>query len=135
MVGLSVEREVRTRAGEACEYCRFPQALHVTPFQIDHIISRQNLGTDEVDNLALACNFCNLHKGPNVGGIDPESGQLVRLFNPRSDDWSEHFVANDNAEVLGVTAIGRVTVLLLAMNSPPRLRVRRVAIRTGLFKL
>jgi hypothetical protein len=36
----------------------------------------------------------NAHKGPNLSGLDPESGALVRLFNPRQDWWDEHFERN-----------------------------------------
>src|SRR5271165_4288477 len=41
--------------------------------------------SDDNDNLALACYHCNAHKGPNLSALDPESGALVRLFNPRLD--------------------------------------------------
>ncbi|CAA9408255.1 MAG: hypothetical protein AVDCRST_MAG64-2136 [uncultured Phycisphaerae bacterium] len=65
--------------------------------------------SETCDNLALACNMCNLHKGPNVGGIDTSTGQLVRLFNPRTDVWAEHFGRRD-AEIAGLTGVGRVSV-------------------------
>lgn len=133
MVKVSLEREVRRRAGGVCEYCRFPEAAHAYPFHIEHIVSRQNHGMTTLDNLALACNMCNLHKGPNVAGIDRATGQLVRLFSPRSDVWAEHF-KRGGAEVVGQTAIGRVTVHLLGMNEPARVVTRRAAIASKLLK-
>jgi hypothetical protein len=132
VVKPSLEREVRRRAGGACEYCRFPESAHAYPFHIEHVISRQNHGTTTLDNLALACNMCNLHKGPNVAGIDRTTGKLFRLFNPRADAWPEHFQRR-GAELRGLTPMGRVTVHMLGMNEPARLATRRAAIAAGLL--
>jgi len=67
----TLAREVWRRAGNACEYCRMPQAFYPAPFQIDHIIARQHGGVTGIGNLALACLHCNAHKGPNIAGLDP----------------------------------------------------------------
>ena len=75
------------------------------------------------ENLALACYHCNAHKGPNLSGLDPESGALVRLFNPRLDKWEEHFERN-GVLIVGRTAVGRATVGLLKMNAADRRRLR-----------
>jgi hypothetical protein len=115
---------VRSRAGERCEYCGLQQRQ--TPFalfHIDHIVARQHGGTDDPDNLALACHRCNHHKGPNLTGIDPESSEIVRLFNPRQEVWEEHFVLQ-GLLIAGVTPIGRTTVRVLAMNTPDRIQLR-----------
>lgn len=133
MVKASLQREVRRRARGVCEYCRFPESAHAYPFHIEHVVSRQNHGTTRLDNLALACNMCNLHKGPNVAGIDATTGQLVRLFNPRSDVWAEHF-KRGGSEIVALTAIGRVTVHMLGVNEPARVATRRAAIAAGLVK-
>ena len=115
-------RRVRERAAELCEYCQLPSALHPAPFQIDHIIAKQHGGGDSLDNLALACMRCNRHKGPNVAGIDSETGELTRLFNPRADNWNSHFRwARSNptgSEIIALSQIGRVTVSVLFMNDP-----------------
>lgn len=76
-----------------------------------------------MNNLALACIDCNLHKGPNLAGIDPETNQMVPLFNPRMDLWDVHFRWNALL-IEGLTPKGRVTVEVLAMNSEERLEVR-----------
>jgi hypothetical protein len=76
-----------------------------------------------VDNLALACHRCNLHKGPNLTGIDPQNGQVVQLFHPRRDRWSDHFVY-EGVRVNGLTAPGRATVQVLNMNDARRLEIR-----------
>ena len=83
-------------------------------------------------NLALACVFCNRHKGPNVGGVDPRTGRHTRLFNPRKDRWKDHFRWSVE-RLLGKTAVGRVTIVVLAMNHQNQLRVRRALIREDLF--
>jgi len=73
-------------------------------FQIEHIVARSHGGSDEAENLALACRHCNLHKGPNLSGIDPESSEITRLFHPRRDEWHDHFDTRDGF-VHGLTDI------------------------------
>ena len=90
---------------------------------MEHITARQHGGGDVPENLALACHHCNLHKGPNLSGLDPQTGELTRLFNPRLDDWNEHFAAR-GGEVIGLSTIGRTTVILLKMNEDGRLQLR-----------
>ena len=115
---------VRDRAGNVCEYCRLPQASsRYVCFHVEHIIARRHKGPSEADNLAVACGFCNHHKGPNIAGIDPESGRLVPLYHPRRDRWSDHFKWEDTM-IVGKTPEGRTTVELLAMNDWQRLELR-----------
>lgn len=115
---------VRQRAGDRCEYCRLPQsASRFARFHIDHIIARQHGGTSEADNLALACSFCNFRKGPNIAGLDPQTGELVPLFHPRRDIWAEHFSWRGTL-VVGQTPTGRATVQLMAMNEWQRIELR-----------
>jgi hypothetical protein len=56
--------------------------------------------------------------------LDPETGRMEMLFNPRTQSWQEHFelVA---AEIRGLTSIGRATAHLLRFNTPERVDVRR----------
>ena len=78
-------RQLRQLAGDRCEYCRLPTAYDPLPFQVDHIIAQQHGGETVIENLAWSCLHCNKHKGPNIAGIDPVSGQLVPLFHPRNN--------------------------------------------------
>jgi hypothetical protein len=123
---------VRARAGGACEYCCLPEALYPGLFVTEHVIARQHGGSDRDDNLAYACARCNLHKGPNIAGLDPGTGELTRLFHPRTDAWDEHFAWS--AHVLtGRTAVGRTTVRVLAMNDPVVRAVRAALLLEGVF--
>jgi|SRR5262252_6657247 len=96
-MGPKIKAQVRERAGNACEYCQLRQqdsplaALH-----IEHIIPRVHGGSDDIDNLALACVDCNLHKGTNLTGIDPETGTVTELFHPRNHNWNAHFEMSRN---------------------------------------
>lgn len=123
---------VRERAGDRCEYCRFPQEHAETRHHVEHIRAKQHHGDDSPENLALACIHCNSHKGPNLSGIDPDSGELVPLFNPRLDTWADHFTL-EGARVDGLTSTGRTTVYVLAMNAAHRLNVRAELLERGEF--
>ena len=120
------------RAGNRCEYCLLRQEHAETTHHIEHIIARQHLGGDELTNLCLACIHCNSHKGPNLTGIDPDTGAIVKLFNPRQDRWADHFALR-GALIIGRTPIGRTTVYVLAMNARHRLNVRAELIALGLY--
>ena len=93
------------------------------PHQIEHIVARQHGGSDDIENLALACHRCNLHKGPNLSGVDPMTGEVEVLFHPRRDRWADHFTFS-GAYVQGLTACGRTTVAVLALNDARRLELR-----------
>ena len=120
----SVRQFVRNRAKHCCEYCRLPQsAALLFTFHIEHIQAKQHGGSDDPSNLCLACPDCNRHKGPNLTAIDPDTREVVPLFNPRLDHWNEHF-AWKGAEIVGQTGSGRATVRLLNMNDGERVDMR-----------
>ena len=115
---------VRQRADYRCEYCQTHQedsplaALH-----IEHIRPRKHGGSDDESNLGLACIDCNLHKGPNLTGIDPLTGAVTELFHPRQQRWEDHF-AFEGIYITGRTAVGRTTIQVLDMNSDDQLNLR-----------
>lgn len=121
---------VRRRANNRCEHCQLPQAYSPFTHHIEHIVAKQHGGSDEANNLALACHRCNLRKGPNLTGMDPVTDEIVPLFHPRRDPWSEHFLLQD-VRIVGVTPIGRATVHLLSMNDPRRLELRSAVVSRG----
>ncbi len=114
---------VQRRAGNACEYCRLPQGSYDLRLQIEHITARQHHGSDADENLALACLRCNGHKGPNLSGIDPDTGRIVPLFHPRRDDWSDHF-RWFGTRIIGLTPVGRATADVLSMNDEASVSAR-----------
>lgn len=109
-----------------------PRDADLLPFQIDHVIARKHGGGDGEDNLALACFACNNHKGANIAGIDPVTGDVVRLFHPLSDTWHDHF-SLDGAKIRGRTPIGRATVRVLALNLGYRVALREVLQGVGRY--
>jgi HNH endonuclease len=124
---------VRRRAGDRCEYCRLTQEqLPFSTFHVEHIIPRKHGGDDDPFNLALACDRCNAYKGANLTGIDPDTGSIVALFNPRVHVWEDHFVLS-GVTIVGLTAMGRTTVRVLNMNDTRRLRLRAMLARHEQF--
>ncbi|WP_395742145.1 HNH endonuclease [Prosthecobacter sp.] len=127
-------RQVRLRANERCEYCQMRQQDEAwSRFHVEHIIPRKHKGGDDLGNLGLCCQHCNLHKGSNLSGFDPSTGLMTRLFHPREDVWGEHFSVV-GLEILGCTAIGRTTVEVLDMNSVKRMSFRQALREAGDLK-
>ena len=120
----ALQELIRQRARFRCEYCLLPEALVSTPFQFDHIMAQFHDGPTVAENLAYACFHCNNFKGPNVAGVDPATGEIIRLFHPRRDGRAEHFVWQAE-RIEGLTPVGRATVRTLRLNQPLRLVIRR----------
>jgi len=129
-VDAATRHLVRQRAENRCEYCRLSQQHSELTHHVEHIIAKQHGGSDEVDNLALACHRCNLRKGPNVTGIDPATGEIVALFHPRRDEWQRH-LRFQGPYIEGLTPVGRATVRVLALNDARRLELRAELITHG----
>jgi hypothetical protein len=119
-----LRKAIRRRARGRCEYCQFPERCTRVSFQVDHIIPEKHEGPTAMENLAFSCFFCNTHKGPNLSGLDPQSGELTRLFHPRQDYWRDHF-RWEGPVLMGLTAIGRVTIQVLRINRTDAVAVRR----------
>jgi hypothetical protein len=125
MVDARVERLVRLRAGRRCEYCHQPEVAPLW-FTVDHVIARKHTGSDEPSNLALACALCNLNKGSDLTSLDPLTGEVVRLFDPRRNRWAEHFDWV-GLRIVGRTPTGRATVAILDLNDEDRLSMREIS--------
>lgn len=128
----AIQRQVRQRAAERCEYCRMHESLQGATFHIEHVVPRSRGGNSRPENLAWACPRCNLCKSDRVEVPDPESGQLVPLFNPRVERWVDHFQWIDHRAV-PLTAIGRATAAALDFNHPRRIRIRQAEETFDLF--
>jgi hypothetical protein len=119
-IPADVERRVRQAARERCGYCLSPQHLVMARLEIEHILPRAQGGSDAETNLWLACPLCNRHKSDKTTGMDPLTGQMVPLFNPRTQVWSEHFRWDETGiRIVGLTPIGRATVIVLHLDDDP----------------
>ena len=114
---------VRERAGNRCEYCQLHQDdSPLAVLHVEHIIPKAHGGSDDLGNLALAC---NLHNGPNLTGLDPETTLVTELFHPRQQSWNEHFEWR-GIQIAGKTSIGWTTIRVLWMNSEDQLALRSI---------
>ena len=117
---VNVDRRVRDAARHRCGYCLSPQRLVMARLEIEHIIPLAHGGTDEESNLWLCCPLCNRFKSDRVMGFDVETNADARLFNPRTDRWSEHFRwSDDGLRIIRLTPIGRATVAILRLDDDP----------------
>lgn len=113
----AIRQLVREKANYLCEYCHSPERLSANRFTIDHVIPRSLGGSDDLHNLALACRRCNERRYNFMTGVDPETQTGVPLFNPRRDNWAEHFLwLEGGVTIQGITAIGRATCVRLDLN-------------------
>ena len=126
-------KRIRELSDDRCEYCRMPRRSDPLPFQTDHVIAQQHGGETVLDNLAWCCLHCNKHKGPNIAGIDPLSGDVVRLFHPRKQNWGRHFQWTD-ATLLGLTKVARATIRVLAINDPDFMAFRAELMEEGIYE-
>ena len=129
-----IDKEVRESSKHRCGYCLTPQSLTAYKLEIEHIYPISKGGTSEKENLCLACRHCNLHKSSKVYGFDAVSAKRIRLFNPNSQNWSEHFVWDkEKTSVIGKTPCGRATVYALKLNDDLQKNARKVWKLTDLF--
>jgi hypothetical protein len=126
----ALRTSVVVRAANRCEYCQLSQLGQEATFHVDHVVPLTCGGPTDLSNLALACVGCSLQKSAKARAIDPESGDEVSLFNPRSQEWSAHF-RWEKEEIVGTTQTGRATVAALRMNRALILSIRREEIRRG----
>ncbi len=126
-IPVALRREVAEYFEDVCAYCHSAERLTVAIFEIEHITPRSEGGETTFENLCLSCPTCNRYKADRISVVDPESQSDVALFHPHHDAWDEHFAWNDNAsELIGLTAIGRATIVALRMNRPQLVRVRKM---------
>jgi exopolyphosphatase/pppGpp-phosphohydrolase len=120
-------KAVAERAQYLCEYCFSAQKYSPQSFSIEHIQPTSKKGSDELENLALACQGCNSFKSDKTSAIDPFSGRKIAIYNPRKDIWDKHFVwSEDFLEIVGLTAKGRATVKLLKLNREEVVNLRKL---------
>ncbi|MBD2593046.1 HNH endonuclease [Nostoc spongiaeforme FACHB-130] len=128
----AVRVRIRTQANNQCGYCRSLQKYVLGILEIEHIVPKAAGGTDDEENLWLACRLCNSYKGIQTYAKDPITNSKVKLFNPRQQKWSDHFTwTDDGSQIVGLTTCGRVTVLALQLNNPYAVVVRQAWVSAG----
>jgi hypothetical protein len=121
---------VASRANYRCEYCLIHEDDSYLGFEVDHVISAKHGGQTNAENLTYACFYCNRYKGSDIGTIVPGSRRLVPLFNPRTDDWVDHFEVVASS-IEGKSEIGKATVRILEFNLRERLLERHTLLLSG----
>lgn len=132
VLSAALKQEVAKRARHCCEYCVSQLRFSPDPFSVEHIVPLAQGGSNQLDNLALACQGCNSHKYISIDTLDPASGLRAPLFHPRRDVWSQHFMwSDDYSLIIGVTPIGRATVAKLKLNRAGVMNLRVVLFSVG----
>lgn len=128
----SLRRAVAEQAGYRCGYCQTAQSYSGVQLHIEHIIALAAGGLTTESNLWLACALCNGYKGARTHGLDPITTEVVPLFNPRTQNWFDHFVwSEDGSLIIGQTPCGRATVATLQLNNDYIVPARKHWVRVG----
>lgn len=131
-ISAALRHRVMQRARYCCEYCLEPNELSFYPHEIDHIAAEKHGGSSDDKNLACACWRRNRYKGSDLTSFDLDTGNIVRLFNPRTQDWYEHFTL-DGPRIVPLSPEARATAVLLHYNTPERVAERAAMIRKGQY--
>jgi hypothetical protein len=119
-IPVELAHRVREAARNRCGYCLSPRHLVLGRLQIEHLLPRSRGGQTDETNLWLSCALCNSHKSDRISAVDPETGETVPLFNPRMQNWFEHFRwSEDGLRIIGRTPLGRATVEALHLSDDP----------------
>lgn len=133
-IPAELKSKIRQQARNRCGYCQTPQKIVSMPLEIEHIVPQTGGGTDTEENLWLACRNCNGFKHSKTHAIDPLTNVETNIFNPRKQDWNEHFEFNpEQTEILGITACGRATVVALRLNFEQAVAARKLWVSVGWY--
>ncbi len=132
-IPIAFQRSVIRLSNDCCEYCWYPAAFSPSSFHFDHIIPVIKDGKTILENLARACSGCNGHKQDKTHHFDPFTHQFCRLYNPRTDVWTDYFRwSDDDLLIVGINPIGRAAVELLQVNRQANINLRQLLIPVGM---
>lgn len=125
-VPRALRQQIAAEARHRCGYCLTSSSITGTPMEIDHIVPESLGGPTVRENLWLACSMCNDHKSNRIAAPDPHSGEIVRIFDPRRQVWSDHFEWSTEADlIVGKTPTGRATIVAVRLNRAEVVEARR----------
>lgn len=129
---VALRQQLREADDHRCVYCQTTEFNSGYPVVVDDIIPRSKGGSTSFENLCFACHRCNEFKGSATEVEELLTGEITPLFHPRQQTWNTHF-AWDAAGIgiLGLTAIGRVTIILLRLNNEVIVNARQNWVNTG----
>ena len=127
-----LREQVAAQARHRCGYCLTAEAVVGIPMELDHVIPEARGGLTEENNLWLACSLCNDCKNDRIAALDPVTGEIERLFDPRHQVWNEHFRwTAEGDRIVGLTSTGRATVAALNLNRPTMVLARQLWVSVG----
>ncbi len=131
-ISEELRQHVAATARQRCEYCLTQQEIIGAQMHVEHILPLALGGASTFENLCLACAWCNTYKAVKTHALDPLTQEQVSLFNPRTQNWSEHFRWSESGiEIVGIRATGRATVDALRMNNEYIVPARRYWVLAG----
>lgn len=129
----STRQAVIERADYRCEYCRIYKRYSFLDFHIDHIISLKHGGDSTLKNLAYCCCICNFNKGTDIATFIEGIAEPIRFFNPRTEQWNEHFEVDNSGLILPKTNIAKATIKILDLNNPDAIIERYTMLMYNVF--
>ncbi len=131
-IPAGLRRRIREQARYRCGYCLCSEVLIGMPMEFEHLNPLASGGRTVEANLWLSCRRCNEFKGTQTKAADPDTSEIVALFNPREQSWNGHFCWNeDGTKIIGLTPTGRATVTALKLNNPMIVVTRRLWVSAG----
>ena len=131
-ISLAIRQQVASRANNVCEYCLIAEADSYFRHQVEHIISVKHGGSSDLENLALACVFCNRNKGSDIAAAIPGTKRAILFYNPRTDRWSDNFRIN-GVVIEALTECAEATIRILQMNHNDQIIEREILSRRGSY--
>ena len=129
---VSLRQRLLDADDHRCAYCLTTTANSGVRMTVDHIFPESKGGKTEFENLCSCCRACNEYKGDAAEAIDPLTGEITPLFNPRQQIWYDHFAWDAaGVHILGKSTIGRATIALLQMNNPTIIEARQRWVSVG----
>ena len=131
-VSAALRATIAAQAAHRCGYCLTAESVVGMPMDVEHLIPEARGGETTEENLWLACPLCNAHKADRIAATDPNTGEIVRLFDPRRQKWGDHFLWTDGGiRIAGHTPTGRATVVALHLNRPMLVAARQAWVLVG----